>query len=430
MDIAQLYQLFADHPHVSIDSRIIKKNSLFFALKGENHDANFFSKAALQNGASYAIVDNPEVVESEKYILVDDVLDTLQQLSLYHRKRFNIPALVITGSNGKTTSKELIAGVLRKKYNTLFTKGNLNNHIGLPLTILELNTSHEIAILEIGANHIGEVENLCQLALPSYGLITNIGHAHLEGFGSYEGVITAKTELYAFIKQQMGKVFVNICDELLMKHAGDISHVTYGLASSADYRGEILSQHPFLTLNFSENCTAFEIQTQLTGAYNANNIMAAVCIGRYFGVNVNDVVNAIADYQPKNNRSQVLDTEKNHLILDAYNANPSSMAVALESFISYPTRPKMCILGDMLELGGFTEPEHKRIIDVVKKLGFEKNIFIGENFFTQKFNDPDCIFLADIEEAKKWFATQQINGYSILVKGSRKIQLETLVELL
>jgi UDP-N-acetylmuramoyl-tripeptide--D-alanyl-D-alanine ligase len=430
MDITQLYQIFTEYPVISIDSRSVHNNSLFFALKGENHDANYFAENALANGASLAIVDNPEVVKSDKYILVYDVLETLQQLALHHRKLFNIPVLAITGSNGKTTTKELISTVLSKKYKVLFTRGNLNNHIGLPLSILELNSNHEIAILEIGANHVGEIEKLCQLALPAYGLITNIGLAHLEGFGSFEGVVTAKTELYKFIGQQLGKVFVNISDDLLTKHAGDISRVTYGLDPSADYRGEIFKHHPFLGLKCSENSTAYEIQSQLTGAYNASNVMAAVCIGRYFGVSVSDVVNAIASYSPQNNRSQVFDTGKNHLILDAYNANPSSMIAAINNFSNYPGNRKMCILGDMLELGKYAHTEHQKIIELMKISGFEKVVFVGEHFFKHRFDDPACKFFADTREAAEWFADQKTRGNTILIKGSRKIQLETMVELL
>lgn len=428
MDITQLYQLFTEYPVISIDSRGINKNSLFFALKGENHDANYFAGNALANGASFAVVDNPGVVESDKYILVDDVLETLQQLALHHRKQFNFPALAITGSNGKTTTKELISNVLSKKYNVLFTKGNLNNHIGLPLTILELNSSHELAIFEIGANHIGEIEKLCQLALPTYGLITNIGHAHLEGFGNFEGVVTAKTELYQFIGQQLGKVFVNIGDDLLIQHADDISRVTYGLDPSADYRGEIINHYPFLRLMCSENSTSFEVQTQLTGAYNANNVMAAVCIGRYFGVSVIDVVNAIESYKPQNNRSQVFDTGKNQLILDSYNANPSSMIAALDNFSNFPEDRKMCILGDMLELGEYSHAEHQKIIDLVKISGFEKVVFVGEYFFKHRFDDSAFRFFANTQEAAEWFADQETSGFTILIKGSRKIKLETLVE--
>ncbi|MBE0660839.1 MAG: UDP-N-acetylmuramoyl-tripeptide--D-alanyl-D-alanine ligase [Bacteroidales bacterium] len=428
MDQAQLYKLFTEHPHISLDSRIIPENCLFFALKGETHDANFFASDALENGAAYAIVDNPNVVASDKHIFVDDVLSTLQQLATYHRNQFNIPVIAITGSNGKTTTKELVAAVLSNKYPCLFTQGNLNNHIGVPLTLLQLNATHRIAVIEIGANHVGEIKKLCELVLPTYGLITNIGRAHLEGFGSFENVITAKSELYAAIRQNTGKVFVNICDDLLIKHAGDISRVTYGIDPTADYRGEITSRHPFISLDCSENCTKYKVHSQLAGSYNANNILAAICIGRYFGVAVNDIIDVIESYIPRNNRSQIITTAKNQVILDAYNANPSSMDVALESFSASPGQPKMCILGDMFELGEFADAEHKAIIGKVLKAGFEKVLFVGTSFSLHKIADPVCTFIDDTIEAKHWLAQQQVKGFSILVKGSRKMRLETLLD--
>jgi UDP-N-acetylmuramoyl-tripeptide--D-alanyl-D-alanine ligase len=430
MDQAQLYKLFTEHPHISIDSRNIPENSLFFALKGETHDANFFAADALANGAVYAIVDNPLVVRTGNYILVDDVLGTLQQLAAYHRKQFNIPVIAITGSNGKTTTKELVASVLRKKYSCLFTQGNLNNHIGVPLTLLQLNSTHRIAVIEMGANHIGEIEKLCQFVMPTYGLITNIGRAHLEGFGSYENVITAKTELYAALRQIMGKVFINLCDDLLIEQAGDISRVTYGLDPSADYSGEITGTHPFISIDCSENCTNYTVHSQLAGSYNANNILAAICIGRYFGVAVNDIIHVIESYIPQNNRSQIISTAKNKVILDAYNANPSSMDVAIDSFSTAPGQPKMCILGDMFELGEFADAEHKAIIGKVLRAGFEKALFVGGCFYAHKITDPACTFFSDTTEAKNWLAQQNFKGYSILVKGSRKMRLETLLDLL
>ncbi|HHN47504.1 MAG TPA: UDP-N-acetylmuramoyl-tripeptide--D-alanyl-D-alanine ligase [Bacteroidales bacterium] len=428
METSQIYQLFLSQPQISIDSRSPERNSLFFALKGENHDANDFAAEALKNGASYAVVDNPEVAITDRYILVKNVLETLQQLALLHRQRFNIPLLAITGSNGKTTTKELVATVLSKKYNTLFTKRNLNNHIGLPLTLMQLNSNHQIAVIEMGANHIGEIDTLCRIALPTFGLITNIGHAHLEGFGSFEGVLAAKTELYAFIRQQLGKVFVNASDDLLMKHAANISKVTYGLNPKADYSAALMKSHPFLTLKCTENCTNFEVPTQLTGNYNATNIAAAVCIGRYFGVAVYDVVQAIADYIPANNRSQIINTGKNHLILDAYNANPSSMVVALENFSQQPGRPQMCILGDMLELGSYTDEEHKKIQELTLKSAFDRLIFVGEYFYRHKSGHTNCNYFIDTQQAKEWLAQNQFSGFNILIKGSRKIQLESLVE--
>lgn len=428
MDQVQLYKLFAEHPHISIDSRIIPENCLFFALKGETHDANFFANEALAKGAAYAVVDNPQVIGPGNYILVDDVLSTLQQLAIYHRNQFNIPVIAITGSNGKTTTKELVAAVLSKKYPCLFTQGNLNNHIGVPLTLLQLNSAHRIAVIEIGANHVGEIEKLCELVLPTYGLITNIGRAHLEGFGSYENVIAAKTELYASLRQNMGKVFINICDDLLIGHAGNISRVTYGLDPSADYRGEIKGMHPFISLDCSENCTKYTVHSQLAGKYNANNMLAAICIGRYFGVAVNDIINVLESYIPQNNRSQIITTAKNQVILDAYNANPSSMDVALESFSVSPGQPKMCILGDMLELGEYTVAEHKAVIDKVLKAGIEKVLFVGGSFYHHKFIDPVCTFFSDTMEAKQWLAQQKVKGFTIMLKGSRKMRLETLLD--
>lgn len=430
MEIPELHRLFKKHPIINIDSRSIEKDCLFVALKGENHDANKFARQALEKGAAYAVVDNSSVVENDKYILVNNSLETLQQLALHHRKQFNLPVIAITGSNGKTTTKELIAKALEKKYKCLYTKGNLNNHIGLPLTLLKLNETHQIAVVEMGANHIGEIDRLCQIALPNFGLITNIGHAHLEGFGSYEGVVTAKTELYRFMSRQLGKIFINTDDGLLIKHAEDISCVTYGSASTANYRAEIKNHHPFLTLHCTENSTNYELKSSLTGSYNFSNIMAAVCIARYFGVRVDDLKDAIFSYSPDNNRSQILNTGKNHIILDAYNANPSSMMVAIENFKNYPADKKMCIFGDMLELGAYATEEHCKIRDRALNSGFEKIIFVGSNFMEVKTDKSGATFVAGTQEAKKMLEKQVVSGYTILIKGSRKIQLELLAEIL
>jgi UDP-N-acetylmuramoyl-tripeptide--D-alanyl-D-alanine ligase len=428
MNTSQLYQLFVRHPRISIDSRNIIKDSLFFALKGEYHDANLFAEQALQNGAAFAIVDNAEIIKSNQYIFVENVLAALQMLATYHRSKFNIPVIAITGSNGKTTTKELIAKVFGKKYHTLFTEGNLNNHIGLPLSLLKLKEHHEMAVLEMGANHIGEIKTLCEIARPVYGLITNIGHAHLEGFGSFEGVVSAKTELYDFIRQHQGKVFVNQNDELLMKHAQDISHVTYGMNTEANFQATILKEHPFLVLECRENCSSFELHTQLTGSYNACNIMAALCIGRYFGVSAGDVKQAIASYLPENNRSQIVETKNNKIILDAYNANPSSMLAALQHFKAIPDQQKMCILGDMLELGDYAPAEHQKILNLAKNSGFSKLIFIGEEFLKMSSHHPEYLFFKSTPEANNWLAKQKISNNTILLKGSRKIQLETLID--
>lgn len=427
MDLNLIYKHFTAHPHICIDSRKVREGSIFVALKGENHDGNLFAKAALGKGAAFAIVDDPSVVESERFILVDNALETLQNLALHHRRQFNLPVFAITGSNGKTTTKEIIAAVLSKKYNVLFTDGNLNNHIGVPLTLLRLTKEHQLAVIEMGANHIGEIGKLCTIALPTYGLITNIGMAHLEGFGSPEGVIKAKSELYEFIRQQMGKVFVNKTDSLLRQLAKGISKVTYGLSSESDYQGTIISQNPFLELKCSENCAGFMIRTQLAGSYNADNVLAAVSVGRYFGVPTPDLISAIESYIPGNNRSQIVETGKNYLLLDAYNANPTSMHAAITNFSRHAAERKMCILGDMFELGSYTHEEHKRIVELVATLDFKTVLFIGDSFYNQKVSNPVFHFFQNTNQAATWLTQNEIRNYNILIKGSRKMQLETLV---
>lgn len=427
MDINLIYQRFLEHPYISIDSRKVREGSVFAALKGENFDGNHFAKTALNNGAAFAIVDKPEIVESERFILVDNALETLQQLARHHRAQFNIPVLAITGTNGKTTTKELIAAVLSKKFNVLFTEGNLNNHIGVPLTLLRLRKEHQIAVIEMGANHIGEIAMLCNISLPTYGLITNIGKAHLEGFGSPDGVIKAKTEMYEYIRSQLGKVFVNRTDPVLRQHAKGISKVTYGLSSEADYQGAIIKQLPFLELKCSENCSGFVIRTRLTGSHNADNVLAAVSIGRYFGIKAQDIISAIEAYVPANNRSQIVETGKNHLLLDAYNANPSSMQAAIVNFSQFPAKNRMCILGDMFELGSYADEEHKRVVEMVAGMNFEKIFFVGTSFSKQSVNNPNFHFFQNTKEVEAWLTKNEIRSFNILIKGSRKMQLETLI---
>ncbi len=428
MDLSRIYKIFCEFPCLSTDSRNIQPGCIFLALRGEVFNGNAFAEDALSRGASYAIVDDPAVVTSDKFILVSSTLNTLQHLALHHRKHFNLPVLAITGTNGKTTTRELITSVLSKKYNVLSTKGNLNNHIGVPLTLLELNQAHRIAVIEMGANHMGEISALCELAQPAYGLITNIGKAHLEGFGSFEGVIAAKTELYTYIRSQLGKVFVNNDNELLMKFTHGLSLVSYGLNQKADYRAEIIGSDPFLALKCSENCKVFDIQTHITGAYNAENVLAAVAIGRYFGVGAELLINAITSYKPQNNRSQIIDTGRNQLILDAYNANPSSMAAALNNFEKKSGQPKMIILGDMFELGIYSQAEHRNVLEIALRSKPGLIIFVGESFFRLKNNQTSCFFFQNTEEAKDWLRRNKIDGYQILIKGSRKNQLENLVE--
>lgn len=428
MHLADIYTLYTQHPNIATDSRKVSPGSLFFALKGENFDANHFAVQALEAGAAFAVVDNAATVKSDRYILVEDVLETLQQLALHHRNQFNIPVLAITGSNGKTTTKELIAAVLKRKFNCLYTEGNLNNHIGVPLTLLRINNSHRIAVIEMGANHIGEIASLCRIARPTYGLITNIGKAHLEGFGSYEGVVKAKTELYEFIRADLGKVFLNSGDQLLSDSSNGISNVTYSINEYADYAGVVIEQHPFLKINCSENCITYIIPTNLTGLYNAVNVIAAACVGRYFGVAIHDVISAIEDYIPGNNRSQILNTGRNQVILDAYNANPTSMAAALDNFREFPASNKICVLGDMMELGSYTDDEHREIIRKALNAGFNKCIFIGSIFFRNRKETQEAVYFDSTDKAYGWLKDQSFKGFTILIKGSRKMQLETLTQ--
>jgi len=425
MEIQELYHLFLEKENVSTDTRNIIKDSIFFALKGENFDANQFAQQALDNGAFYAVVDDKNVVKSDKFILVDDVLTTLQNLANHHRKQFKIPVIGITGSNGKTTTKELIFAVLSKKYKTLATKGNLNNHIGVPLTLLSLKADTEIAIIEMGANHIGEIEFLSKIAEPTFGIITNIGKAHIEGFGSYEGVIQTKSELYKFIKQNEGILFVNEDDELLMDLSSEINRIGYG-ENAKSYDFKLVESSPNLKIAWNNNL----ITTNLYGKYNFPNIMAAICIGDYFNVAKQDIIDAIANYVSTNNRSQFAEIGGNIYYLDAYNANPTSMNAAIETFIEGQFSNKLMILGDMLELGNVSDEEHCTIIE--KALNNQlTTIFVGHNFFSlsDKYKDNELLhFFNNYEEVINWFTENSPKNRNILVKGSRGIKLEKIVE--
>lgn len=425
MEIQELYHLFLEKENVSTDTRNIIKDSIFFALKGENFDANQFAQQALDNGASYAVVDDKNVVKSDKFILVDDVLTTLQNLANHHRKQFKIPVIGITGSNGKTTTKELIFAVLSKKYKTLATKGNLNNHIGVPLTLLSLQPDTEIAIIEMGANHIGEIEFLSKIAEPTFGIITNIGKAHIEGFGSYEGVIQTKSELYKFIKQNEGILFVNEDDELLMDLSSEINRIGYGKnAENHDFK--LVESSPNLKIAWNNKV----ITTNLYGKYNFPNIMAAICIGDYFNVGDHDIIDAISNYVSTNNRSQFAEIGGNIYYLDAYNANPTSMNAAIETFIEGKFSNKLMILGDMLELGNVSEEEHRTIIEKAVN-NHLATIFVGNNFFSlsDKYKDNELLhFFNNYEEVINWFTENSPKNRNILVKGSRGIKLEKIVE--
>mgnify|MGYP006161343423 CR=1 FL=1 len=418
MNIKNLYLIFKQHPSICTDSRKITKGAIFFALKGENFNGNKFALKAIQDGCSYAIIDEKDYDTHQNTILVDDALATLQKLATYHRAQLNIPVIGITGTNGKTTSKELIKEVLNSQLKTYATKGNLNNHIGVPLSILEINKQHEIAIIEMGANHEGEIAFLCDLAQPTFGVITNIGKAHLEGFGNFKGVIKAKSELYNYIQKNVGTLFVNSEADLLIELANNISKVTYG--KNGDYTGAISESAPFISVVFQDE----KIQSKLIGDYQFYNIMLAICIGNYFNISLNNIKKAVEEYSPTNNRSQIVKTNSNTLILDAYNANPSSMSAMLYSFAEQTYENKICILGDMLELGEHSRKEHLKIISLCQKLHLDV-IFIGEEFAKLNYNA-----YSTTDKFSLYLENNPIENTTILLKGSRGIALEKLVELL
>jgi len=423
--VSDLYKIYLQHPVVGTDTRNIKAGSLFFALKGGNFNANQFAKEALSKGAAYAVIDE-EAHYGEKCILVKDVLQTMQQLANHHRKQFKIPVIGITGSNGKTTTKELAAAVLSKKFKTLFTQGNLNNHIGVPLTLLALRKEHEIAIIEMGANHQGEIAELCLIAEPGYGIITNIGKAHLEGFGGPEGVIKAKSELYHFIKAHKGKLFVNADDELLMRLSEGIIRTTYGTHPDADCEG-IIDKESFLAkAAFLVDGIEVEVQSKLAGRYNFYNMLAATSIGFEFGLTLSQVKEAIEEYTPSNNRSQIMKKGSNTIWVDAYNANPSSMKTAIEGFAEMDGAGKVLILGDMFELGQDSRKEHQALADMIAdKKVWDSVYLVGAEFCQTK--SPLEVF-ENVQSFLEWLSTHPINGKTILLKGSRGMAMERVLE--
>ena len=424
---AELHERFVTCTGTSTDTRTISKDCMFFALKGPNFNANAFAADALEKGAKYAVVDEAPVPMDDRFLLVPDVLQALQQLATHHRRKFDIPVIGITGSNGKTTTKELVHAVLSADRATLATSGNLNNHIGVPLTLLRLTAEHRIAIIEMGANKVGDIAELTAIAEPTHGLITNIGKAHLEGFGSYEGVIIAKTEMYDFLGRHKGSVFVNADDPLLMGKSAGLERVTYGSTGDPDMLGYLqASNDAFLRCSFDHRDDTWCVDTHLIGAYNLPNVLAAACIGLHFKVEPERIVDAIDGYEPSNNRSQFSDTGRNHLVLDAYNANPSSMQVALENFAAMPTdRPKLAILGGMKELGADSRAEHTAVVDTVKRLDVD-TVFVGPEFM--ELASMGITTYPDAKAALEALKQKPLTGYLILVKGSRGTKLETLVE--
>ncbi len=426
-DIEKLHRKFLQSTGACTDSRKLLPKGMFFALRGPNFDANAFAAEALKQGCSYAVVDDPNVATDHRFIVVADVLNALQELALHHRRTFDIPFIGITGSNGKTTTKELLYAVLSADRPTLATTGNLNNHIGVPLTLLRLTLEHRIAIIEMGANKVGDIAELTALAEPTHGMITNIGKAHLEGFGGAEGVLIGKTEMYAFVKQHGGTLFVNGDDPLLMEKSSGIPRVTYGTEEGVQTRGRSMAEDAFLTVVFSgRDGDEHQARTRLVGAYNLPNALAAIAIGQHFGIADDRIAGALEAYSPSNSRSQFTDTGRNQLVLDAYNANPTSMAAALENFARLPSdRRKLAILGDMRELGPTSALEHQAIVHQLEKLGIETMLVGGEFMNTnggsslRRFADADAVLKALTEE--------QPHASIILIKGSRGIKLETVI---
>jgi len=439
MTTKDIYQLFTQHPVISTDTRKIAADSLFFALKGDKFDANNFAEQAIAAGAAYAIIDNLAYQLGDQYILVDDVLTTLQDLARYHRKQLTIPVIGLTGTNGKTTTKELINAVLSQKFKTLATQGNLNNHIGVPLTILSIDRTHEIAVIEMGANHQKEIALLSSIAQPSHGLITNIGKAHLEGFGGVEGIKKGKGELYDFLKADEGIVFVNGDDAVLMamQKARSLDKlVLYGTSNKDNsIIGKLTENSPLLSLEWTNKLSGenYPVKTQLTGAYNLDNILAAICIGVYFELEADEINAGITGYQPQNNRSQIKKTETNTLICDYYNANPSSMQVAIENIGKLQANRKVLILGDMFELGDESPAEHAAIIKKALNTNVAERIFIGKEFAEQesrvKNQESRIKFYNTAEDAIEALKAEPIKNSTVLIKGSRGMALERLVDL-
>ena len=440
IEIKELYNLFVQSGEITTDSRNCPAGSIFFALRGETFNGNLYAADAIRKGCAYAVVDDESVKSKEleeaepsvfeRLLLVDDVLLTLQKLANYHRRQIGTTIIGVTGTNGKTTTKELISAVLSKKFNVLYTQGNFNNHIGVPKTLLGLTRSHDIAVVEMGANHPGEIKTLVNIVEPNYGIITNVGKAHLLGFGSFEGVIRTKGELYDFIREHDGKVFINENNPYLMGISSGLELIKY---SNTD---KLIDCSPYLKFDYEGN----EVQTQLIGAYNIDNALAAATIGRYFGVPVEAICDALREYVPSNNRSQLKKTEKNTLIIDAYNANPTSMMAALDNFSKMKAGNKMAVLGDMKELGEASEEEHTKILKFLAENQFEMVWLVGTEFrnaYEKNFGNVEGnasetdfapSFFADAEQVKACLAEKGIEGKTILIKGSNSTRLFSLVD--
>jgi UDP-N-acetylmuramoyl-tripeptide--D-alanyl-D-alanine ligase len=433
MSIHELYKIYSAFPSVQTDTRKLKEGDIYFALKGENFNGNKFASQAIEKGAAYAIIDDKEFINevstatANKIILVEDVLSTLQALAKHHRQQFNIPFIAITGSNGKTTTKELIHAVLSAEYKTYTTEGNLNNHIGIPLTILKIKSDAEIAVIEMGANHQKEIQDYCKYTLPTHGLITNCGKAHLEGFGGVEGVRKGKGELFDFLRTNKGTAFImQDYDYLRQMSMGISSIIKYG-THEADTEGSIVQSEPFLEIEIIKGTgtATGKIKTQLVGDYNFPNVLAAVCIGQHFKIRAEKIKSAIENYAPSNSRSQLIEKGTNKIILDAYNANPSSMKLAIENFGRLHAGNKVLMLGGMAELGEESLQEHQLIVDLIKQYKWKDVVLVGGDFL--QINHPFKQF-HDSTEAKKWLVLQNHQNVYYLIKGSRSMQMEKVLE--
>lgn len=436
MIIEKIYSLFIQHTSISTDTRKIGEGSIFFALKGPNFNANAFADEALAKGAAYAVIDELQYKKDDRYILVDDALQTLQKLAQRHRKQLNIPVIAIVGSNGKTTTKELITSVLSKQFNVLATPGNFNNHIGLPLTLLMLNKMHEIAVIEMGANHIGENAELCEIACPDLGLITNNGKDHLEGFGSIEGVAQSNSELFYYLLKHDGLAFVNANDEWLMRMASRLTKKTTYAANdeekhaTANCIGTAQHLRPEIGFTYAVDggIPSLQITSCLSGDYNFDNIMAAVCLGHHFGMSEHLIKQGIESYKPTNNRSQVIKKQNNTIYLDAYNANPSSMEASLKNFAAMPFNHKIAIIGDMFEMGDYAAQEHAQMIAFCKQLNLEQVWLVGEEFAKQEAEGMKQF--KTTAEVVTALTDHPLMHKNIFMKGSRGMKLELLVDII
>lgn len=424
MTLEQLYALFLEHPTICTDTRKITENCLFFALKGPNFNGNEFAKDALEKGAAYAIIDEKDHKASDRFVLCDDVLKTLQDLATYHRNQCKAKVVSLTGSNGKTTTKELIHAVISKKYRTIATKGNLNNHIGVPLTLLSIKEDTEIAIVEMGANHKREIAFLCGIAHPDFGYITNFGKAHLEGFGGVEGVIQGKSELYDHLMAHDKHIFMNADDPIQLEKLGTyIKKMGFSTKDPQYYNIKFIEANPYVVLEVE----GMRMETQLIGKYNFPNCCAAILMGKFFNVPLDDIKTAIESYQPQNNRSQIISKNGHEIVLDAYNANPTSMKAALENFSSMDAKNKILIIGDMFELGETAAEEHQMMADLTQKLGFDNVFLVGQNFFkTNAFAEKFQTF----EDLKEYVLKNPFEKGTFLIKGSRGMALERVLDIL